>query len=347
MINNLLIIIFLLAPSLKAVQRFSVSERIKDMKDHQEELDYEKKVVDKDIEQSEIILKTIYPSYKNLDTQFRSLHTDIEQIETKIKKYKETEEELKNQIRETTTQLINAKKKIYLSGKFNKKIPHFLSSGNKNEAVKKAVIRLETKEKIIYQQIQQIRETIKENEGRISFMKTRMAEIKPTLIENRNKYKSAQQIYGDLKDQRKEYSNQKEDLQRDVEKYLQNLPLRTGLFNKPLLIQPALGDFEVLKEDYNTFHSGGAVINSHSGEDVISPSNGNVVFIGPLRKFGNIILIDHGLNWHSLISGVQPKTSIGQQVKRGQIIGKVSEELGGRVYFELMKEGRTRIVTFH
>ncbi len=343
----LLFFLSLFSSSLEAVQRFSTIEKLQDMKEHQEELEYQKKILDKDLKATAGTLKILYPQCQNLNTQLHSFYEDIKNRKKQIQVLKKREDKLKQDLKQVSIQLAAVRKHLYLNKKFNKKLPPFLLRGHPDEAVNHAVIRLETREKIIYNQIQHVQEAMRENQNRISTMRQKIAQIRPIFLKNKEKYKSVHQMYEDLKLQRLDYMQQKKTISKQREKYLRKLPDRFGLFSKPFLIQPAMGDVEYLEENYNAFHAGGAVIMARPGQDVICPGNGKVSFRGPLRRFGHIVLIDHGQKLFTLISGLNPTVHVGQPVKRGEVIGKVSQELQGRLYVELLKEGRTRLVTFH
>jgi murein DD-endopeptidase MepM/ murein hydrolase activator NlpD len=76
----------------------------------------------------------------------------------------------------------------------------------------------------------------------------------------------------------------------------------------------------------------GEVRRPHSGMDiaadegvpVLSPSNGKVIELGDFFFSGNLIYIDHGQGMISLFAHLSEiNVTLGQQVKKGEIIGKV------------------------
>lgn len=51
---------------------------------------------------------------------------------------------------------------------------------------------------------------------------------------------------------------------------------------------------------------------------------GTVYSAGPLRGFGNVIIVDHGHGWHTLYADIaHTRVAVGQKVGRGALIGAV------------------------
>jgi murein hydrolase activator len=60
---------------------------------------------------------------------------------------------------------------------------------------------------------------------------------------------------------------------------------------------------------------------------LIAPSPGRVVFAGPFRGYGNVLIIDHGGGWTSLIASIGTlDVSVGESVIQGSPIGRAGEE---------------------
>ena len=60
---------------------------------------------------------------------------------------------------------------------------------------------------------------------------------------------------------------------------------------------------------------------------VVSPWDGRIVFAGPFRRFGQILIIDHGEGYHSLIAGLERiEVEAGQWVLEGEPLGRTSKD---------------------
>ncbi|WP_262694038.1 murein hydrolase activator EnvC family protein [Kordiimonas aquimaris] len=87
--------------------------------------------------------------------------------------------------------------------------------------------------------------------------------------------------------------------------------------------------------------SRGIRIRARKNAQIIAPYDGRVVFAGPFRDYGLLLIIDHGDGYHSLLAGFDKmQGTVGQWVLMGEPIGvmqdtKVSEDL----YLELRHNG--------
>jgi murein DD-endopeptidase MepM/ murein hydrolase activator NlpD len=71
---------------------------------------------------------------------------------------------------------------------------------------------------------------------------------------------------------------------------------------------------------------------------------GKVVYVGWMRGFGQLVILDHD-NGHHTLSAHLSKTQVsqGQRVDKGQIVGASGDTgslSGAKLYFELRDEGR-------
>jgi septal ring factor EnvC (AmiA/AmiB activator) len=72
----------------------------------------------------------------------------------------------------------------------------------------------------------------------------------------------------------------------------------------------------------------GIRIQTRFGAQVIAPHDGTIVFSGPFRDYGNIVIITHGAGYHSLFAGLlSENTSVGQWVLAGEPIGIMPDKL--------------------
>jgi len=96
---------------------------------------------------------------------------------------------------------------------------------------------------------------------------------------------------------------------------------------------------------YNTYiiHNG-VSIKVRKGAAVRSIFNGKVLYTGTLDGYGNIIIIGHGMNYHSLYGHLDEIiSSTGKTVRSGQIIGRSGDSgsvKGEALYFEMRYKGK-------
>ena len=96
---------------------------------------------------------------------------------------------------------------------------------------------------------------------------------------------------------------------------------------------------------YNTYivHNGVSIL-VRKGSPVRSVFNGKVLYTGVLEGYGNIIIVGHGKNYHSLYGHLDEIiSSAGKTVRPGQIIGRSGDSgstIGESLYFEMRYKGK-------
>ncbi len=90
--------------------------------------------------------------------------------------------------------------------------------------------------------------------------------------------------------------------------------------------------------------SQGLTIEGRPGALVVSPMGGVVRYAGPFRNYGQIIIVEHQKEYHSLIAGLaRIDTVVGQSVAAGEPVGTLSRKSGGggnpTLYYELRLNG--------
>ena len=96
---------------------------------------------------------------------------------------------------------------------------------------------------------------------------------------------------------------------------------------------------------YNTYivHNG-VSIRVQKGAPVRSIFNGKVLYTGTLDGYGNIIIVGHGMYYHSLYGHLDEIiSSAGKTVRSGQIIGRSGDSgsvKGEALYFEIRYKGK-------
>lgn len=86
----------------------------------------------------------------------------------------------------------------------------------------------------------------------------------------------------------------------------------------------------------------GLTIRTRPAAQVIAPFDGQIMFAGPFKGYGQILIIDHGGGYHSLLAGIdQIEASVGQRVVAGEPVGVMkSGEANASLYLELRRQGQ-------
>jgi septal ring factor EnvC (AmiA/AmiB activator) len=71
----------------------------------------------------------------------------------------------------------------------------------------------------------------------------------------------------------------------------------------------------------------GLTIATRPGAQVVAPTSGRIAFAGPFRGYGNIVVIDHGLGWTSLLTSLAAlDVKVGDNVDAGAPIGRAGQD---------------------
>ncbi|MEQ8392132.1 MAG: peptidoglycan DD-metalloendopeptidase family protein [Thalassospira sp.] len=85
--------------------------------------------------------------------------------------------------------------------------------------------------------------------------------------------------------------------------------------------------------------SKGIEISTRANAQVVSPFDGKVVFSGPFRGYGRLLIIEHGEGYHSLIAGFDRLDSVvGQYLLAGEPVG-IMGETAPKLYLEMRQDG--------
>ena len=112
------------------------------------------------------------------------------------------------------------------------------------------------------------------------------------------------------------------------------------------LVVPARGRFvygygEKVKGEPST--SKGITIETRSASQVVAPYDGKVAYAGPFRGYGEILIIEHGGRYHTLLAGLDRIDAVvGQWVLAGEPVGIMSAIPDSRpqLYLELRRTGQ-------
>lgn len=84
----------------------------------------------------------------------------------------------------------------------------------------------------------------------------------------------------------------------------------------------------------------GWIMRARSGGSVVAPSAGQVVFTGPFRDYGRMVLIKHKDKHISLLAGLGTiSVTLNQQVNRGEPLGSMGDG-NPELYIELREDGK-------
>lgn len=87
----------------------------------------------------------------------------------------------------------------------------------------------------------------------------------------------------------------------------------------------------------------GLTIEARPGAAVIATEPGRVVFAGPFRGYGQLLIIEHADAYHALMSGMaRIDTAVGQRVLKGEPVGVMDEQPNAKptLYLELRRHGK-------
>ena len=87
-------------------------------------------------------------------------------------------------------------------------------------------------------------------------------------------------------------------------------------------------------------HTKGITLSGLAGAHVIAPFDGTVLFAGPFKNYGQLIILDHGDNYLTLLAGMEIiNSTVGQQVLAGEPIGQL-KTTKPNLYLEIRYEGQ-------
>lgn len=82
--------------------------------------------------------------------------------------------------------------------------------------------------------------------------------------------------------------------------------------------------------------SNGIDIKTASNAQVIAPYDGTVIFAGPFKNFANLLIIDHGDGYTSLLSGLaETDAKVGQTLLAGEPVGNMPSDNNAKLHMEI------------
>jgi len=112
-------------------------------------------------------------------------------------------------------------------------------------------------------------------------------------------------------------------------------------FSKANLKLPASGKITKNYDNDETPLSKGIIITTRENANVVAPFEGEVVYAGNFRDYGRIVIIRHGGDYHTLLSGIDKISCVpGQFLLAGEVIASMGKS-SNRLYMELRKGGKS------
>lgn len=87
--------------------------------------------------------------------------------------------------------------------------------------------------------------------------------------------------------------------------------------------------------------SRGLTYRGRAGAAVVAPADGAVMFAGPFKGYGLLLILEHANGYHSLLSGLgRIDAQVGQRVLGGEPVGLLSGGASPTLYYELRRGGQ-------
>ena len=87
-------------------------------------------------------------------------------------------------------------------------------------------------------------------------------------------------------------------------------------------------------------HTKGITLTARPSARVVAPFDGTVLFAGPFKNYGELVILDHGDSYLTLLAGMETiNPAVGQQVLAGEPIGQM-KAVKPDLYFEIRKDGQ-------
>jgi septal ring factor EnvC (AmiA/AmiB activator) len=110
------------------------------------------------------------------------------------------------------------------------------------------------------------------------------------------------------------------------------------------MVYPASGTLALRYGELDEFgvSSKGLTLITRAGAVVVAPYDGQVEFAGPFKGYGQILIIQHGDGYHSLLAGLDRiDGAVGDWLVAGEPVGAMgSGEPKPRLYLELRHNGQ-------
>jgi septal ring factor EnvC (AmiA/AmiB activator) len=120
---------------------------------------------------------------------------------------------------------------------------------------------------------------------------------------------------------------------------------RRGKLPAPARGPITVGFGRVVNPKFNTVTvQNGIDLEAPAGSPVRAVAPGRVVHAGWFKGYGNLVIVDHGEGYHSLVAHLaMMQTAMGEEVDAGDVLGTVGDSgslKGPYLYFEIREKGR-------
>ncbi len=120
---------------------------------------------------------------------------------------------------------------------------------------------------------------------------------------------------------------------------------RKGKLRLPADGTVTVGFGKVVNPRFNTVTvQHGLDVEAPAGAPVVAVAPGRVVHAGWFKGYGNLLIVDHGGGFHTLVAHLASmRTAMGEEVADGDVLGTVGDSgslKGPYLYFELREKGR-------
>ena len=171
----------------------------------------------------------------------------------------------------------------------------------------------------------------------------RLARLKDLLASVSAEHNRMSRLIAELEQTEKELAGMVNDMQSTVGS--SGFRARKGKLPYPTTGIVEVGFGKIVNPRFNTVTvQKGIDIRAAEGSEVRSIGTGSVVFAGWLKGYGNLVIVDHGSNFHSLYAHLSnSQVDVGNEVEEGETIGQVGDTgslKGSYLYFEIRKGGQ-------
>lgn len=126
-----------------------------------------------------------------------------------------------------------------------------------------------------------------------------------------------------------------------IPKALRDFPEKGGALSMPAAATLSAGWGSPLPDTGES--SKGLLLETRGGAQVVATFDGQVVYAGPFRRYGLILILEHSGRYHSLLAGLgRIDVVVGQWVVAGEPVGLMTSPTDGKpaLYFELRHNGQ-------
>ena len=263
-----------------------------------------------EIIRSAMLLRETVPhleeSANRIKAQLDKIEKQKKQVETQVEKIKRQKKQMEEEHAELKSMM---KRKSALRN----------SIENKSEEAKKKVSKLAA-------QAQDIRDLLDKLE-------------KQRLEKQRQEQEAERKRLAEEKRKKKEEEKQRADLIKFKPQSIKEIG-ENFIKAKGKLPLPARGKIVTRygEETAKGVTSKGIIVETRPQAQVVAPFDGNVIFAGPFRGYGNVIIIEHGKGYLSLMAGLDTvDCELGQMLLAGEPIGLMPED-DSKLYVEIRKD---------